>query len=90
MPSVSPTRARLSTVRKVTNQILEQVQQGLLDKDNLIRDLLGWMSEDDVAEFAERNDYVSCHDEDDEEECPFCGQHCDDECDEASAGGFQE
>jgi hypothetical protein len=81
-------------VRKVTNQILEQVQQGLLDKDNLIRDLLGWMSEADVAEFAERNDYVSCHDEEEEDptldECRYCGEYCDGECDEALAGGFQE
>lgn len=78
-------------MRKVTNQILEQVQQGLLDKDTLIRDLLGWMSEDDVAEFAERNDYVGCHDEDeDEDACEYCGEQCDGECDEALAGGFQD
>ncbi len=41
--------------RKITNMILEMVAEGTLDKDQLIRDLLMWMSETDVEEFAERN-----------------------------------
>lgn len=79
-------------MRKYTKQVLDLVEQGMIDKDILIRDLLGWMSEDDVREFIERNDYVSCHDEADEDEdaCGFCGQDCDGECDEALAGGFQD
>jgi hypothetical protein len=78
-------------MRNVTNQLLEAVAQGTLDKDVLIRDLLGWMSEDDVAEFADRNDYVCLHDEEDDEDvCQYCGEQCDGECDEALADGFQD
>lgn len=77
--------------RDATKKILDMVAEGAVDKDVLIRDLLGWMSEDDVREFIDRNDYVSIHDQvEDEDECEFCGQDCDGECDEALAGGFQE
>jgi hypothetical protein len=45
--------------RPVTTELLDLVEQGVIDRDNLIRDLLGWMSESDVAEFARRNDYIT-------------------------------
>lgn len=41
--------------RKYTNKILELVDDGIVDKDYLIRDLLMWMSESDVAEYYDRN-----------------------------------
>lgn len=41
--------------RRYTNKIIELVDDGILDRDILIRDLLCWMSESDVAEFYERN-----------------------------------
>jgi hypothetical protein len=44
--------------RPVTCQMLDGVEQGLFDKDNLIRDLLNWLSEDEVKTFARRNDYL--------------------------------
>ena len=40
--------------RKYTNKILEQVEDGWFNNEQLIRDLLMWMSEDDVAEFYDR------------------------------------
>lgn len=40
--------------RKTTNLILDMVAEGTLEKEQLIRDLLMWMSESDVEEFAER------------------------------------
>lgn len=49
--------------RKTTNLILDMVAEGTLEKEQLIRDLLMWMSETDVEEFAERNGLL-----DDEEE----------------------
>ena len=49
--------------RKTTNLILDMVAEGTLEKEQLIRDLLMWMSESDVEEFAERNGLL-----DDEEE----------------------
>ena len=42
-------------MRKYTNKIIELVDDGILDRDTLIRDLLCWMSESDVEEFYERN-----------------------------------
>lgn len=41
--------------RKTTNLILDMVAEGTLEKEQLIRDLLMWMSETDVEEFAERS-----------------------------------
>ena len=42
-------------MRKYTNKIIGMVDEGLLDRDTLIRDLLLWMSESDVHEFYDRN-----------------------------------
>jgi len=52
--------------RPVTSELLDMAEQGMLDWETLARDALGWMSEDEVAEFARRNDYIS-EDEEDEE-----------------------
>jgi hypothetical protein len=49
--------------RKTTNMILEMVAEGSLNQDQLIRDLLMWMSETDVEEFAERNGLLDDEDE---------------------------
>jgi hypothetical protein len=50
--------------RPVTSRILDLVDEGMFDKERLIQDLLGWMSEADVAAFARANDLLI--DEDDE------------------------
>jgi hypothetical protein len=52
--------------RRVTTELLDLVEQGVIDRDSLIRDLLGWMSESDVAEFAHRNDYITDDEDQDE------------------------
>lgn len=39
--------------REYTNKILEMLDEGMFDKDMLIRDLLSWMSEYDVRLFAD-------------------------------------
>ena len=52
--------------RKVTSQLLDLAEEGVIDWESLARDALGWMSEDEVAEFARRNDYI--RDEEDEDE----------------------
>ena len=54
--------------RRYTTELLDMVDQGVIDKDSLIADLLGWMSEDDVAEFARRNDYIQNDPDEDEDE----------------------
>ena len=58
--------ARMS--RRYTTELLEMVEQGMIDKDSLIQDLLGWMSEADVEQFARRNDYIQSLDEDEEDD----------------------
>ena len=53
----------MSNVRKYTNQLLEMSEQGLINKDDLIRNLLSYMSESDVQDFVECNEYVEVDDE---------------------------
>jgi hypothetical protein len=40
----------------------------MVDKDALIRDLLGYLSESEVADFARRNDYITWLDSDEDED----------------------
>ena len=50
--------------REYTKKLLDLIDEGVVDKDALILNLLNWMSEDFVKEFYEQ--YES--DEEDEEE----------------------
>jgi hypothetical protein len=49
--------------RPVTSELIDMAEQGLIDWESLARDALGWMSEDEVKQFAQRNDYIQ-NDED--------------------------
>jgi len=51
--------------RPATNELIDLAEGGVIDWESLARDLLGWMSEHEVAEFARRNDYI--RDEEDED-----------------------
>lgn len=51
--------------REYTNKIIEMVDEGLIDRDILIRDLLNWMYESDVSEFY---DHHFGQDEDEDED----------------------
>ena len=53
--------------RPYTTELLDMVEQGLIDKDSLINDLLGFLSEDEVRQFCRSNDYIS-YDPDSEED----------------------
>ena len=44
--------------RKVTNQLLELVDEGVLDAREVLAAALGYMSEADVADMAHSNDLV--------------------------------
>lgn len=44
--------------RQKTNQLLEMIEQGLLDKDNVILACVKYMSEDDVAEMMRINEML--------------------------------
>lgn len=52
---MSLVRVNTRKSRAATNAVLDLVEQGALDKESLIRDLLNWMSEDEVREFCEKN-----------------------------------
>ena len=43
--------------RPVTTAMLEAVGEGMFDKDALIGDLLGYLSEAEVADFVRKNEY---------------------------------
>ena len=49
--------------REYTTKLLDLIDDGVIDAESLARDLLGWLSEDEVREFAERNDYITEEDE---------------------------
>lgn len=44
--------------RKVTNTILEMIEEGVLDRDTVINACFKYMSEDDVKDMAEANDFI--------------------------------
>ena len=54
--------------RPITSKLLDNLEQGVYDKDNLIRDLLNWLSEDEVKDFARRNDLLPNAGDDDEDD----------------------
>ena len=57
--------------RKVTNKLLEMMEEGALDPALIARLALGYMSEDDVRDLAESNELLEdedLEDDDDEEE----------------------
>jgi hypothetical protein len=44
--------------RPVTSELLDLAEQGMLTWEQLARDALGWMSEAEVQQFAQANDYL--------------------------------
>ena len=57
-----------SPARKVTNQLLTMIEDGLLDKDTVIMACVKWMSEDDVKEMCRANEFIMDEDEEEENE----------------------
>lgn len=57
-----------TAARAVTNHLIENMAQGVIDPEKLAQDLLGWFSEDDIKEFAEQNGYFDEDDFDEDEE----------------------
>jgi len=54
--------------RKYTCAVLDAVEEGMLDRDALIQDLLGYLSEAEVQDFVRKNDLMPwLEDEEDEE-----------------------
>ena len=53
--------------RQYTNRLLEMIEEGLLDKDNVIMACVKYMSEDDVQDMMKCNEFLY-EDEDEEDE----------------------
>lgn len=47
------------SARPVTSELIDLAEGGMIDWETLARDCLGWMSEHDVAQMAQRLDYVT-------------------------------
>lgn len=56
--------------RRYTCELLSLVEDGMIDKDTLIRDLLGYLSESEVADFARKNDIITWLDRDEDDGQP--------------------
>lgn len=56
-----------SRTRQATNKILELVEEGILDKDTVIQACLGYMSEDEVADMAHKNEFFMGFDDEEAE-----------------------
>jgi hypothetical protein len=54
--------------RRYTCELLSLVEDDMIDKDTLIRGLLGYLSESEVADFARKNDIITWLDREDEED----------------------
>jgi len=55
-------------VRENTNKLLEMVEEGILDKDAVISAFCSYMSEDDVKDLMECNEWLEEEEDDEEEE----------------------
>lgn len=52
--------------RKVTNEVLNMIEEGILDRDSVILACLKYMSEDEVADMAHVNGFLDNEEQDDE------------------------
>lgn len=56
---------------KHRNRLFEMLEEGTLDAHTLARDLMGYMSDDEVKDFAEKNDIELFPEEDEPEQFEF-------------------
>ena len=52
----------MSNARQYTEILLTMIKDGILDKDNVIRSLVNYMSEDDVKDMVIREEFISYDD----------------------------
>ena len=60
--------------RKYTNLLLEMIEDGLLDRDTVITACVLYMSEDQVQDMMESNEFIPEQFEDEEEDSEYDGQ----------------
>jgi len=54
--------------RQYTNLIIDDIENGMLSREFVLDELLSWLSEDEVAEFAQDRIYTDDTDGDHEED----------------------
>lgn len=54
--------------RQITNKLLEMIEEGVLSKDDVILAALNYMSEDDVRDMAECNEFIATDEDEDDED----------------------
>ena len=52
--------------REYTSRLLELIEDGMLDRDTVIMACVKYMSEDDVKDMMEHNEFIDEEDEDEE------------------------
>ena len=52
--------------REYTTKLLEMVEEGILDRDNVIMACVKYMSEDDVRDMMECNEFINEEEESEE------------------------
>jgi len=58
----------MSLARANTNQLLEAVEEGILDKDQVIMYWVKYMSESDVADMCRINEFFPDYEEEEDDE----------------------
>ena len=58
----------MGNVRKATNKVIEMAEAGVLSWETIARAALQYMSEDEVADMAQCNEFIDDEFEDEEEE----------------------
>ena len=59
------------SVRQATNKLLEMVEEGMLDRDNVILACVKYMSEDQVRDMCHMNEFFEGTEDEDEAEDPL-------------------
>jgi len=57
----------MASAREQTNRLLQMIEDGLLDKDTVILACVGYMSESDVADMMDCNEWSERFEEEEEE-----------------------
>ena len=58
----------MGNVRKATNKVIEMAEAGVISWETIARAALQYMSEDEVADMAQCNEFIDDEFEDEEEE----------------------
>jgi hypothetical protein len=58
-------------MRQYTNRLIELVEEGVLDAEDVMKACLNYMSESDVQDLCESEGYIEEEDEDDEYSIPW-------------------